>query len=373
MLGGLLTACLFAAPPAVGAEAAGGAIGVRTAGIPASALERELRLRIPGREVVDLGASGGGWPREDAWAVVLVEPRGAAFAVTVVLSDGRAFDRAVEADAEQAPRAVAAALANLLAAIAEDRVEADRADVRIDVGVAGAGEEEAPPAAAPAPDLTPPEPEPAPAPASALRAEPPPRWALGVHVGGAAILGLGPPEVDRALVAGGGGVGAVARSPGGALVGVDGRFAGGGVSEARLLRGRIAAIGGYGLRRGRFALDVAAVVAVEPWSARVDGAAAAVVDGEREAPQVALGAGARVVPALLVAVGRGVRLGVGVAAELGYAGVVDAGLRAVRLTLPRPAAEDARLRLGGVEASVGVDVALHFELAPRRARAGPGP
>ena len=93
-------------------------------------LRRHLSLRSRGLEFVD-AAAGSPAPA----AVLVVRPVDDGYALTVVLADGRAFDRRVAAAGEQAPRIVASALANLLAAIAEERVSADRRAVSAAMGL----------------------------------------------------------------------------------------------------------------------------------------------------------------------------------------------------------------------------------------------
>lgn len=340
-------------------------------------LERELALRSPGRRILDFDANAAAWVDERGWAFVLVERRADGYALTVILGDGRAYDRTVEADAEQAPRAVAAALANLLAAIVEDRVEPDREDVAIDAAVGevrgdpadgGGGTDPKPSGEAtsgggegspPGVDTT----------APGAGGDAPPAWSLAPHVAGAGLVGLGVPQEAGAWLGAGGGLGVAARAPRGALVGVDVRVVGRGRAGYSLVRTRIAVTAGYGLRRGRFALDVAGVVAVEPWGVRSKGERIAVLGESDEAPALALGGGVRVLPALLVPLGKGPRLGVGLLVEIGYAGVIQDGLlKAARLSLPGAEGGDPTplFRVGGVEAALGLDLALHFDLAPRR-------
>lgn len=347
-------------------------------------LRRDLELRSPGL-TIELQAPGAPLelPAGRRWAYVLVRGIDEGAALTVILADGRAFDRQVPARADQAARAAASALANLLAAIAEDRVEADREDV---TPTADLGAEAPPDADADAEPRTATDDaadrsttatrerastrDPAETPASPNAAAlPPPRLSLVPELAPLVVLQLGPPR-DAGIFGGGGfGLGLGLRTAAGARVGVDLRGlwnVRGGLALHRL---RVGLRGGYELRRGRFALESDALIAVEPWFARFEGARIDVGPsrGDR-APALALALGVRVAPAidLRVSPGDRLRLRLGLWTELTYAGVVDHGLRAARITLAGDGVADAAvLRLGGLELACGLLLAVPHAIGGR--------
>lgn len=366
----LIGSCWFSAaraapPPAIER------VVLRSSAIAAESLRTELALRRPEASIVDFDDEGAGWSRAEAWMLVIVERSASGFAVSVILSDGRAYDRVVEAQAAQEARAVASALANLLAAISEDRVAPDREAVTIE-SLAPTTRE---PAAAGAPevvvdlsqqvasDVATPPPE-----GGAMRpVKLPNPWSIGPRIGGAALVGVGPPRESGALLGGGGALGISARSPSGATLAVDLRLLHRAAGEFTLSRVKVSLGAGYGLERGRFGLDLAGFMGIEGWSVRAMGEQVAVLGGVEEAPAAALGAGVRVVPALLLPLEAARRLSLGLAGEIGYGGVIDGGLRAARLSVMTGAGEDAALfRVGGVELSLGLELGLRFDVKGRR-------
>ena len=168
---------------------------LRAASLSGSGIDREafreaLRLRVPGVPLRDHGPT----PPEEPYVHVGVWPgeRGS-FELSVIVSDGRAYDRVVAVRGDDAAREVATHVANLLVAIAEGRIEADREDVPM-------------PEPEPVEEVVQPvEQEPSgPVPPQATPGPPKARMQVGLNLSGVAVLGLGPPaDLDRFSGAGG--------------------------------------------------------------------------------------------------------------------------------------------------------------------------
>jgi hypothetical protein len=315
-----------------------------------------LELRAPGLALHEHRAGGFRPPADRPWAYVDIRRRPlAGFRLTIILSDGRAWDRDVDVAGEQTARVLAVEIANLVAAIEDDRVEADRADVPVPLA-----EPEPAPAPAPATDR-----EIVPAAASPSAA--PPAWEIGVPLHGAVVLGLGPPGEPQAPAAAGAGLGLSVRAPSGLLLGVDGRVGGRSRDDFALLRGRVVFGAGYGLRRGPFALDVRGGLGVEPWSVRRQGRAQAVesVQTGAPAPGTLLVAGIFAAPGVAVPAGP-IRLAFSLWSELCYGGVVDGGLVAAHVQWqPAAGRPQSLFRLGGLELALGLSIGLRLDARPR--------
>jgi hypothetical protein len=357
---------LSAEPPPTGER-----VVLRSRAIAPEALKAELGLRRPQASIVDFEGEGEQWSRAEAWTLVIVERSAVGFAVSVILSDGRAYDRVVEADSAQGARAVASTLANLIAAISEDRVAPDREAVTLE-SLESTTEEppgpsdqplEAHPSPPPPPAAAAPRPEAVSTPVTGAAP-----WSISPRVGGLALIGVGPPRESGALLGGGAALGIGARSPLGAIFGVDLRLLRRAAGELSLARVRVSFWAGYGLERGLFGVDLAGFVGIEGWSVRSMGERAAVLEGSDEAPSSALSAGLRVAPALQLPLGSSRRLRLGFVGEIGYAGVLDGGLRAARLSAPSTdgGADVAVFRVGGVELGLGLELRLRFDLSGRR-------
>lgn len=228
-------------------------------------LRRDLQLRLTKPAVVQYGSE----LPETTGLVVFVQVVATdenRDQLTLVVSDGRAYDRAVEhepgATVEERRRAVARNVANLVEGIEAGREPADRDDVPLPA-----------PAAPPCPTKEPPV---CPAPQPAVVATPPeetpqpkpPRLEVGPRVDLGSIVGLGPPnDVDR-FSGFSGSVGAWIRWRRGAVLLVEGRV--GGRShrlDSRLVRVRASIGGGYAFRpsQGNVEVDAVAALSVEPW------------------------------------------------------------------------------------------------------------
>ena len=90
------------------------------------ALERAIALRLPG---LTLAADAASAPPPDDGALrafIELQHRDAAVRLSLILSDGRAYLRELEVDADAPVRPTAGALANLIAAIEDDTAVPDR-------------------------------------------------------------------------------------------------------------------------------------------------------------------------------------------------------------------------------------------------------
>lgn len=284
------------------------------------------------------------------------------FDLTIVVSDGRAFDRRVQSGADdgETVRLLASTVANLLLAIEAGAVEADRGDVPLPTPATP------PPAACehecPAAPVCPASPS---APAAAPASTPP--WIeLGPTLSFVTITGLGQPASADRFAAFGAGVGVHARLRRGAFVGVGLRTAGRGATAGnRVVRQRVALGAGYELRRDGWSLEASLWGTVEPWwlvGAPID-----------PAPRPQWGLVARLVPSLHrtgVAGGR-MALSVGPTLELGASAALGGGGQIGLVVVTNADAEVLRrLRVGGLELSTGLGATLWFGLPrPRPARA----
>ncbi len=284
------------------------------------------------------------------------DPDAVAFVLTIVVSDGRAFDRRVETrrDDDEIDRLLASTVANLLLAIEAGTVEADRGDVPLPAPVAptcpAVPECECPePPACPVPVERPVEPE---TPVTVV----PPRIEVGPVIGVSSILGLGEPASADRFAGAGATLGVHARLRRGALFGLEFRGAGRGTSSGiGLARTRFAVGAGYRLRRGAWSLGGSLWATVEPWWAR---------GGEAEPePSPSWGLAARISPALVVPGLAGDRLGLAIGPTLELAtsaSFTDDGLQTSLVTLESEGQTVSQLRVGGVELSTGLSVTLWF-------------
>lgn len=340
---------------------------VEIVGFHEGAVMSALRLRLP-RLPID---RHGGPPPTEAPHVYLQIARTTDTSGTlrVITSDGREYERAFTIEIGQEVRAAASTAANLLFAVEEGTVAPDREDVAIP---------DAPPEPTPT-DSTPTDPTPTdPTPTAPTEPLPPEtgpkdqvpktmpepparRWELAAALHGAALVGLGPPSFAGPLVAGGGGLALELRSPGGGAAALELRGLGRADAGLGVGRLRVAVAGGYSLRRGRFELPVLVGLSVEPWWTTQAGAGAPVFAGSaRTSRAPLLGGYLRVTPAARISLKnpRLVGLRVGPRLELGGSfAVVDGAPRVIGLA---DTAGGQRFRLGGLELSVGLELALQF-------------
>lgn len=332
-------------------------------------LLEDLRLRLP--ETV-IGMQPALQPPEGLTVYVALHELAEddAWALELVTSDGRGFDRVLQMEAEwsgaERRRFAAANIAQLIEGVEAGTVPPDREAVAPSpvceacTTTAGAPEVILIPGIVRVPCPDPPPEAPTPAPAR--------RWLLGVRAAPTAVIGLGQPD-DRSRFAGGGGLlGLVARAPSGVLIltEVRGLRASSSTLDASLGRARISLGSGAVLRArgGGGELELQGALSVEPWWIRRAGETVAVPD---RTP--ALGAWARVVAG--AAWGSGAtRLRVGGWTELAVSGVVgDHGIQAAGVSLETDEGGQTirtpAFRVGGVEVSAGLELRVAFAVGPR--------
>lgn len=324
-------------------------------------LGRALQLRLPALAISGAGEDPPPPPPGSLRAFIeLRRTAPARVQLTLILADGRAYVRGVDVDPDAPARPVAGALANLIAAIEDDTAVPDRKDAPVPPALVAAPPAAEPPR--PSPVL---EDSPVPRPPPAAPAPAPPRWELGPSLRLGATLGLAPPS--SGLHGLGAGLGLDARARAGLLLAVDLQALARPAGAYLLTRARVAVGAGWALRRGGFELPVVALLGVEPWRLRRDGEHVA-LQAEAGSPRPLLGLGLRVAPGLAAAVAPGVRLRVGLRAELWASGEPRrGGLRRAELQLP----DGTALGLGGPELHLGLEVGLWFPPGrPRRPARG---
>jgi hypothetical protein len=327
--------------------------------IDATTLLEALQLRSPQRTLAVPPWPDAPADRFGLYAVATVGLQGDAVAVTLVLSDGRAYYRTLEASPDDAPRLAASTIANLLAAIEEDELPPDEEDVPL------------PPEQEPAPEPTPPEPKatpPKPAPKATPQPRPPePRFLeLEAIAAGTAGVALGPPS-PGGFAGGGGLLGLELRWPTGALVSLTGRSHWHRPEPLTVGRTRISLGGGYAWRRGRFELRTVLALDVEPWGVRRDGRREPVLypDGQRRDRGLQLGGHLRLSPSWRVPLGSALALRVGPRVELAGGALAQAA-GVARLLVADAAGQPSMVaRVGGLELSAGLELGLAWSL-PRR-------
>ncbi|MDC0718905.1 hypothetical protein [Nannocystis bainbridge] len=339
-------------------------------GFDEAAVLAALALRLPR---LPIERHGGAAPTEAPYLYLQLtraaDDRGT---IRVITSDGRAYERSFAVEIGQEVRVVASTAANLIFAVEQGAVIPDQEDVAIP-----------PPAAAPElvpPEPAPPEPpppEPSPPLDMAEETGPKaqvqkdmsdrPRWELGVGLHAAAVLGLGPPAYGGALGGGGGGLGLEVRSPRGLAAALETRAIGQAEAGVGLGRLRVAIAAGYALRRGRFELPILVGLAIEPWWVTRAGERAPLAasgDDDTVARPPLLGGFLRLSPGWRARPSPRLGLRVGPRIELGGSFGIDDhdGPRVVGLA---DAVGVPRFRVGGLELSLGLELALQFGLGPR--------
>ncbi len=331
-------------------------------GLSETALLRHLELRSPEYAITVGEGFNVNASAARATTIILVRPRNEGFALTVILSDGRAYDRSIQVSGEQAPRSVASALANLLAAIAEERVLADRNQVDAAVEFAADNNdtqsEQNPEQAHEGPTAG----------STTAPADPQSqhRWSIGPHLHPVALLSANS-KAKKPFAGAGLGLGVLARTPADFRIGADLRGLWRRLDGVTLQRIRVGLLAGYELHHRRLNLSADALVTVEPWQLRADGKRLEISDpsknqASRAPASVALGFGLRLSPSIdlpLPALGTNFRLRLGAFLETTYSGVAVSGLRAVDLG---PAGEDPLFRVGGLEIALGALISLRFDL-----------
>lgn len=340
---------------------------LRINGVDAGAFARELSLRLPEVPVVSHEA-----PLEASGFLVFVDlqpstkPR--SFTLTLVTSDGRAYDRAIDADpsssTDDVVRLLAGNVANLVSAIEAGTETADRRDVPMPAPVAT-------PVVCPTCPEVPPVRVDTPPTAPVSRPPAPPPFELGVGLLAASATGLGAPADADRFVGGGGAVGLWMRHRSGLLVGTELRVLGHRLPlDTSLVRTRVGLALGYAWRRGAFELATTAALGVEPWWVRAGGRASDLGDTSgRAAPRrPLLGGGVSIVPAHRFSAGAvDVRLGPRV--ELSASSAIGDRGRVAQLLVNQAGELRTVGRLGGWELALGLDVVIWIPVRTKADRA----
>ncbi|MEX1368479.1 MAG: hypothetical protein AB1Z98_35435 [Nannocystaceae bacterium] len=340
---------------------------LRLEGIDRAGFEEALALRVPDLRLEPRASTTTVDPSEPMAFIDLrpgppTSQGSRRFSLTIVVSDGRAFDRDIDVAADEADstRLLASTVANLLLAIEAGTVQADRADVPLP-----SLEPECPACTCPSPPACPvssspvePAPEPEPGPESS----PTQGLELAPVASLATVLGLGQPAQADRYAAFGGAVGMHARLPQALFFGTELRVVGRGEpTGTRLVRLRVALGGGIRLRRGPVSLGASVWGTVEPWWLR-----GAPIDPP---PRPLWGLVARLSPALYESRlgGRDLALTVGPTFELAASASFDEGPQVGLVVIREQGQERSRLRVGGLELSTGFAATLWLGV-PRRSR-----
>jgi hypothetical protein len=332
---------------------------VEIVGFHEAAVLAALRLRLPR---LPLARHGGPLPSESPYVYLeITRATDTTGNLRAITSDGRAYERSFIIEIGQEVRVAASTAASLLFSIEEGVVAPDRKYVAIpETPEAPTPMEPEPPVDEPPTPTASRPPGVVQRPATATPAAYAGGWELAAAVHGAALLGLVPRRYAGVLAGAGGGLTLELRSPRGVAAALELRGLGRtevGLGVGRL---RVALAGGYTLRRGRFELPMLLGLAIEPWWTTRAGAAAPIFSGATEATRrPLLGGYLRITPAARIALKRGrlVGLRIGPRLELGGAFMVDDGARIVGLA---DTSGTPRFRLGGLELSLGLELALQF-------------
>jgi len=329
----------------------------RVEGVPPDAFASALALRLPGVELVPHDRPVG--PTQGL--LVFVDIRQQAprrFALTIVVADGRAFDRVIEADAtsseDDVTRLLASNVGNLVAGIEAGTVEPDRRDVPMPV---------VEPAPAPVCPKCPAAPPTAPPVAGSTRATVPPRIEIGLQVPLGVIVGLGAPADTDRFAAWGGGLGLRLRAVQGVVATLEGRFTGrSSAFDLALLRTRVALGLGYAWRGKHVELEALALATIEPWMLLQDGDRSRFAADARSRPL--LGGALRFSPGWLAQPSPRVRMRFGPKLELALSSAIGDGGRVAQILFDDGERLVPVARLGGVELDLGVELVVWFD--PRR-------
>ncbi|MBK8263422.1 MAG: hypothetical protein IPK80_19030 [Nannocystis sp.] len=347
---------------------------------PAAELARALRRRLP-ELTLDLQADAPSRPPlapplglQAHAAISQLGPE--IYGLRLVLADGRAYARVIEAPPADAARALAGALASLIPAIDEADLPADEERAALPAPLAAAVRADLQPPAPPEPLPQPaprstdptPDPTPTPTPTTAPRTPPAtPLTILTVSLATGALVAVGPPAagwrgapLDLLLAR---------RGPRGLDLALDLRLTprafslndpeGSRAGEPlRLLRVRLALGVGATLRRRRFEVPLLTLFSVEPWQVRgPEGPVWVVSAADRGPPRPLLGVALRLAPGYRIPLDRGrLHLRVGAHLEAALSGEARPGLPVPRLE----AQGAAPFALGGLELFGGLGLALDF-------------
>jgi hypothetical protein len=352
-------------PDAVAAAPASTAIGVlyvNVEGIDDATLNDAIALRAPDVELRAFETKVTESPdRVTAYAELRLPTTGPRdLRLTIIVADGRAFDRVVPiGDDEDASRVAANALVNLLRGIEAGAETPDREAVPLPV----AGEPAADCPTCPPADAARPPQTPVKDPTEATT-DPPPRLEISIGLGVPMIVGLGPPNDADRFAAWGGNVSSHARLPRGWIFGGRVRVAGRRVGDAAIVRARFAVTAGWDLRRHGLGLMTEIGPTVEVWGARRAGERATFDPTAVDATRPLLGGMLRVSPGWRSEPRRGRAYGVGGFAELAAASVMSTGV--ARIVVQDAVTGPRTGRVGGVEVAAGLEASIWFGVGARR-------
>ena len=344
------------------------AVIVRAPAARADALGQALRVRMAPVPVLPFTEQSYAEAESQhfAYASVEADPDTGGTRIELVLFDGRAYRRAVPRDEEHDDRAVALTIANLLAAIEEERLLPDRTQVEVP-----RPEPEPEPEPEPAPEPEPvPEPEPEPEPPPPTLAPPPIAFELGASLRGLANFALSPRPIPGPTAVGGTAVFAV-RLPIAIYVEGGARITTASSRGLRLLRTRVHVAAGYAYRRGLLAAGVGAGPTLEAWGVRADGSRTGVTgpDGGRRPPLIGVLAQGHV--GAVFPKDDSARVHARIAAHLQLAASgLPSGAAARVVEVP---GGPAVFIAGGIEATAGLDATVWFGVRRRRPAAAPAP
>jgi hypothetical protein len=305
-------------------------------------LDDALRIRLPRLRTLPYEARSFDDLQGEPYAYVeLSEPTAppGAIDISVILADGRSYGRRLVPDETDPVRDTATMLANMIAAIEEERVQPIRDDVDIPRPVEDTAPEDTP--------------KTTPTPASRKR------WSIGLTPSFGTVVGLAPTPVGTF---GGGSIALdlAARAPIGAVVAVGARYTTRDSDiDIRLSRVRILLAAGWALRHRSFELLALVGFSVEPWLLSSANGDPAVADDEPIGPL--LGGLGRVSPGYLLQPKRtpNFAMRLGLFAEL--AGSAMPGYGAPRLVVVDGNGTQRDIaRFGGLELGTGVDATFWF-------------
>jgi hypothetical protein len=297
------------------------------------AIEDALRVRLIDRPVSD-SASARSPRKGEIFGYVQVDgatPERAS--MRLLLSDGRAYVREIEAPASSRAREIAASVANLVAGIEDGAIAPTEEGV-------------------PLPAALEPVARPVPKPSAPPKVVPVPRTEWGLAISSANVIALGPPP-PIGYAAGGGELRGEGRWRRGPTIGVSLRFAGHARAGFGLLRIRVAPSLGWAWRRGRFELHTLALFTVEPFVLMQGGRLPD--DAQRRPAHVLLGSALRLEPTGRVPLKSGRSLRIGVFAELAGSAIPASSGGVARLRRRNDAGElEDLFRAGGLELGAGL-------------------
>lgn len=340
---------------------------LQTVGLDEGEFMEALQLRLPDQPMVGIEA-----PRPEGvvvHVVVRIEPPGSdEIEITLVDQHGRAWERRLDDEPDQAVRVASNAVATLWTSVERGLVMADRLD--------GFNSESTSKGSTPATtsmQAKPPETMAAtsPAPASALddgvRTEH--DLDVGVVLGGAAGFGIAPPVDAPVFTGAGGSLGLVVGRPHGGFAELGTRVLYQSRDQLQATRVRVALGGGYCWSWKRFELPVQGSATVESWWIRQGGEPAQLRSNGQSPPRTPLiGVTVAVAPSVVLRPSRGSwRVRIGPAVELAGSFLPSQGARTLRLDVVSPATRNAVFRMGGLELELGARLSVLFGVSlPKR-------